>query len=103
MKKKFVKIVFVVAIALVSGVNVFNAQKTGPLFDLTMSHVESLAQSESMAGGVKCLGKNDIECAGELLSGVCNVQSTNNAAIVSCDQVYVQLGDCCGIKTVTIW
>lgn len=103
MYKKVLKVAFVVAIAMVAGINVFNSQKPEVLSDVSLSLVEALAQSESVAGGVKCLGENDIECIGKTLSGICHVQITNNSAIVSCDDVYGKLGDCCGIKNVVKW
>ena len=47
MKSKFMKVVFVAAIAMVSGINVFNAQKSETLSDVALANVEALAQSES--------------------------------------------------------
>ena len=47
MNKKVSKVVFVVAIALVSGINVFNAQKSEVLSDTALANVEALAQAES--------------------------------------------------------
>lgn len=47
MKRKFMKIAFVVAIAIVSGINVFNAQKPEVLSDIAMENVEALAQTEN--------------------------------------------------------
>ena len=46
MKIKFIKTVFVVAIAMVTGVNVFNAQKSEPLSDVVLANVEALAELE---------------------------------------------------------
>lgn len=46
MDKKFVKIAFVVAIAIVSGINVFNAQKSESLSDVVLANVEALAELE---------------------------------------------------------
>lgn len=46
MNKKFIKVAFVAAIAMVSGVNVFNAQKVNALSDITLANVEALAQTE---------------------------------------------------------
>ena len=43
MKKNILKVAFVAAIALVSGVNVFNAQKTETLSDVALANVEDLA------------------------------------------------------------
>ena len=47
MKTKILKYVFVVAIAMVGGINVFNAQKSEPLSDVALANVEALAQSET--------------------------------------------------------
>ena len=46
MKKNIMKVVFVAAIALVSGINVFNAHKSEVLSDVAMANVEALAQGE---------------------------------------------------------
>lgn len=47
MKKKLLKKCFVTAIAMVSGINVFNAQKTEALSDVALANVEALAEGES--------------------------------------------------------
>ena len=46
MKRKFVKVVFVAAISMVSGINVFNAQKVIDLSDIALINVEALADDE---------------------------------------------------------
>ena len=46
MKTKVIKTVFVVAIAMVSGMNVFNAQKSVELSDVALANVEALADPE---------------------------------------------------------
>ena len=46
MYKKVLKVVFVAAIAMVAGINVFNAQKPAVLSDVAMANVEALADSE---------------------------------------------------------
>ena len=46
MNKKFIKTAFAVAIAMIAGVNVFNAQKTVVLSDVAMANVEALANGE---------------------------------------------------------
>ena len=43
MKKNILKVAFVAAIALVSGINVFNAHKTETLSDVVLANVEALA------------------------------------------------------------
>lgn len=52
MKSKMIKIAFVVAIAFVSGINVFNAQNPAVLSDVAMANVEALANDETGTG--KC-------------------------------------------------
>ena len=42
---------FVAAIAIVSGVNVFNAQKVNALSEIALANVEALAQGEIGTGG----------------------------------------------------
>ena len=46
MKGKFVKIAFIVAVAVMSGINVFNAQKSVQLSDIALANVEALALPE---------------------------------------------------------
>ena len=46
MNKKVLKVVFIATIALVSGINVFNAQKSDVLSDIAMANVEALATEE---------------------------------------------------------
>ena len=46
MNKKVLQVAFVAAIALVSGINVFNAQKKEVLSDIVLANVEALAEGE---------------------------------------------------------
>ncbi len=46
MNKKVLKAAFVAAIAMVSGINVFNAQKSEVLSDTALANVEALAELE---------------------------------------------------------
>ena len=46
MNKKILKAAFIAAIAMVSGVNVFNAQKVNTLSDIVLANVEALADAE---------------------------------------------------------
>ena len=46
MNKKVLKVAFVAAIAMVSGINVFNAQKSEMLSDVALANVEALADGE---------------------------------------------------------
>ena len=50
MIKKVLKVAFVVAIAIVAGINVYNAQKTEVLSDVAMANVEALAEGELAPG-----------------------------------------------------
>lgn len=50
MRSKVVKIVFVIAIALVAGINVFNAQKSDVLSDVALANVEALASDSENTG-----------------------------------------------------
>ena len=65
MKKNILKVAFVVAIALVSGINVFNAHKTETLSDVALANVEALAMDEfnpNISYGYylkKCRGANN--------------------------------------------
>ena len=47
MKRKFVKVAFIAVIAMVSGINVFNAQKSETLSDTVLANVEALADNET--------------------------------------------------------
>ena len=48
MKSNLMKVAFVAAIALVNGINVFNAQKTEGLSDVALANVEALAMDENI-------------------------------------------------------
>jgi len=61
MNKKVLKVAFVAAIALVSGINVFNAQRSEPLSDVAMANVEALAGDESVEN-IKCNQAIDATC-----------------------------------------
>jgi len=50
MNKKFIKVAFVAAIAMISGVNVFNAQKVNALSEIALANVEALANGEIGTG-----------------------------------------------------
>ena len=52
MKKKTLKATFVVAIAMVSGINVFNNQRSEALSDIALANVEALADGEN--GSLDC-------------------------------------------------
>jgi len=61
MNKKVLKVAFVAAVALVSGINVFNAQKSEVLSDIVLANVEALADNES---------DSELDCEG--LLGYCS-------------------------------
>ncbi len=52
MKKNILKVAFVVAIALVSGINMFNSHKTETLSDIVLANVEALALDNEIGGSV---------------------------------------------------
>ena len=54
MNKKVLKAAFVAAIAMVSGINVFNAQQSEPLSDVALANVEALADGELLDKVMEC-------------------------------------------------
>ena len=52
MKSKLFKIAFVVAIAMIGSINVFNAQKSLELSDIAMANVEALAQVQNSSSTI---------------------------------------------------
>lgn len=46
MKKKHIKVTLVAVVALISGMNVFNTQKSESLSDIALANVEALADDE---------------------------------------------------------
>ena len=48
MKKNFVKAIFVVAIVMVSGINMFSSQKSETLSEVALANVEALAADEDV-------------------------------------------------------
>ena len=54
MRSKFIKVAFVAAVALVSGINVFNAQQSEPLSDVALANVEALADGELLDKVMEC-------------------------------------------------
>jgi len=55
MKSKSVKVVFLTAIVMIGGINVFNAQKSETLSDIALANVEALA-SDSESSGIDWSG-----------------------------------------------
>ena len=62
MIKKVLKVAFVVAIAMVAGINVFNAQKPEALSDVAMENVEALAGDENGYVDLPCVYLKDEYC-----------------------------------------
>ena len=57
MKKNIIKVAFVAAIAMVSGINVFNAKGSDVVSNVMLSDVEALADGESgCVNGPNCWG-----------------------------------------------
>lgn len=46
MKTRFIKVTFVVAIAMIGAINVFNTNRTETLSDIALANVEALADGE---------------------------------------------------------
>ena len=46
MNKKYAKATLIAVVALISGINVFNAQKSESLSDIALANVEALAEEE---------------------------------------------------------
>ena len=75
MNKKHIKVTLVAVVALISGINVFNAQKTEMLSDIALVNVEALADDENpgshnhgptrnpLFGSKYCKNENNINCA----------------------------------------
>lgn len=64
MNKKYVKATLVAVVALISGINVFNAQQSDSFSDIVLANVEALAETENSYTGL-------IYLKGELGSGGC--------------------------------
>lgn len=62
MKSKMIKVAVVVAIAMVAGINVFNAQKPEALSDVAMENVEALAGDENDYVNLPCVYLKDEHC-----------------------------------------
>lgn len=62
MNKLFMKTAFVVAIVMIAGVNVFNAQKSETMSDVAMANVEALANNELGPDRPDCESCKDAEC-----------------------------------------
>lgn len=85
MKTVFIKYVFIVAIAMVSGINVFNAQKSEMLSDVALANVEALAMGEDVD-----MRRGYILSVKSTTCTVCEWTGGDNDY---CD-VYTQLPDC---------
>ena len=85
MNKKVLKVAFFAAIALVSGINVFNAQKSEMLSDVALANVEALAMGEDVD-----MRRGYILSVKSTTCTVCEWTGGDNDY---CD-VYTQLPDC---------
>ena len=85
MNKKVLKVAFFVAIAMVSGINVFNAQKSEMLSDVALANVEALAMGEDVD-----MRRGYILSVKSTTCTVCEWTGGDNDY---CD-VYTQLPDC---------
>lgn len=75
MNKRVLKVAFVAAIAMVSGINVFNIQESDVMSDVALANVEALADDENpgshnhgptrnpLLGSKYCKNENNINCA----------------------------------------
>ena len=70
MNKKYLKATLIAVVALVGGINVFNAQKSESMSDIALANVEALARNENQKVNC-CLDPGD-ECTlstGDILKG----------------------------------
>ena len=77
MKKNILKVAFVAAIVLVSGIDVFNSQKTENSSDVVLANVEALAMDE--------VGGSVIACYDEILHRIVFYCKPNMMMICYCD------------------
>ena len=68
MNKKYVKAILVAVVALISGINVFNVQKSESLSDMALANVEALAFPEEVLNNRT---PSDTYISLELLGGGC--------------------------------
>ena len=73
MRKNIIKAAFVVAIAMVSGINVFNAQKTETLSDTVLANVEALAEEEASGPCLEVCHRYDGWSCTRITNGVSSV------------------------------
>ena len=70
MKNRMMKYVLVIAITMMAGINVFNAQKTDGLSDVALLNVEPLAQYEDGEGDKIVLYILNVLTVREKLQGI---------------------------------
>lgn len=68
----FIKVAFVIAVALISAVNVFNVQKSETLSDVALANVEALASGESSSETTWICNGSIGSCGAEC--GVCGTK-----------------------------
>lgn len=67
MKTRFLKVTFVAAVAVIGAFNVFYANKTGALSEITLTNVEALAYYvEGEFGDYECEAPYNAQCSVEL-------------------------------------
>ena len=75
MKKNMIKVVFVAAVAVACGFNVFNSQKSETLSEVVLANVEALAdKTPEIWIGLPCMETPDNYCV--------YLSTTSNEAIV---------------------
>ena len=87
MKKEVMKAAFAVAIAMVSGINVFKAQKSELLSDIVLANVEALAELEGDKPSIPGTNTTDcaIYCQTDWRYDCIILYSTGNVQNVTCD------------------
>ena len=83
-----VKVAFVAAIAIVSGINVFNAYKTETLSDVVLANVEALAMDEVIPGFTGPAETYDCITWGGIVKGrgiKCKSENQYPCSVVTCD------------------
>lgn len=89
MYKKVLKATFVAAIAMVAGINVFNAQKPTVLSDVAMANVEALANNEDDENFFQC--PDCKECTGTYYICESQIESFLEEARKNCSSLDIDL------------
>lgn len=89
MKNKFLKSVFVIAIAMIAGINVFKAQQPVQLSDIAMANVEALADNEDDENFFQC--PDCKECTGTYYICESQIESFFEEARKNCSSLDIDL------------